>query len=161
MIMIANSTDKKTFQLAENDKLLGELIYENLFFLKASIKLTNTEVYDIKPVGFFGTSISITQNDIEIANLKMNWSGQIVIAFQDGQEYVFKAKGLLASTFSVENKDKELIIHFTPKFNWSKFNYSYDIEYSKNTQDVLLILLGVFASNYIIATMSGATSGMA
>lgn len=159
--MIANSTDKKTFQLTDNEELLGQLIYENLFFLKASIKLANTEVYDIKPVGFFGTSISITQNGTEIANLKMNWSGHIVIAFQDGQEYIFKAKGLLASTFAIENKDKELLVHFTPKFNWSKFKYSYDVEHGTKTQDILLILLGIYTSNYIIATMSGATSGMA
>ena len=93
--MEAKSTDKRTFQLTENGQQLGELIYENLFSLKAEIKLTNAELYEIKPVGVFGTSITVTKNGTEIANLKMNWRGQIVFTFQDGQEFVLKAKGIV------------------------------------------------------------------
>ena len=35
--MEAKSIDKRTFQLTENEKLLGELIYENIFFSKAEL----------------------------------------------------------------------------------------------------------------------------
>lgn len=158
--MIANSIDKKTFQLTDDKEQLGELIYKNLSFLKASIKLENSDVYDIEPVGFFNTSIIVSKNGIEIANLKMNWSGQIVLTFKDKQEYLFKVKGLFSNTFTIENKNSELLIQFHPRFSWSKFNYSYDIAYEKK-QDTLFVLLGVYASNYFIASMSGATSGMA
>lgn len=159
--MEAKSTDRKTFQLIEDGQQLGELIYENLFFLKAEIKLANSELYNIKPVGIFGTSIIVTKNGTEIADLKMNWRGQIVFTFQDGQEFVLKANGMFYNKFIIENKDGEKLIQFDPKFNWSKFNYNYDITYDKKPQDVLFVLLGVYASNYFIATMSGATSGMA
>ena len=156
--MEANSTDKKTFQLIENGQQLGELIYENLFFLKAEIKLANSELYEIKPVGFFGTSITVTKNATEIANLKMNWRGQIVFTFQDGQEFVLKAKGMFYNKYIIENKDKEMLIQFYPKFNWTKFIYNYDITYDEKPQDILFVLLGVYASNYFIAAMSGATA---
>lgn len=159
--MEATSTDRKTFQLTENEHLLGELIYENLFFLTADIKLTSSELYQIKPVGFFGTSITVTRNGTELANLKMNWRGQIVFTFQDGQEFALKAKGVFHNKYILENKDGEMLIQFDPKFNWSKFHYNYDITYDKKPQDILLVLLGVYASNYFIASMSGAMSGMA
>ena len=159
--MEAKSIDKKTFQLSENGQLLGELIYESIFSYKAEIKLTKTDIYDIKPIGFFGTSIDVTKNGAEIANLKMNWRGQIVFSFQDGQEFVFIAKGGFHNSFMIENKDEEKLIQFDPKFSWSKFNYSYDITYEKKPQDILFVLLGVYASNYFIASMSGAFSGMA
>ena len=159
--MEAKSIDKKTFQLNENGQLLGELIYESIFSYKAEIKLTKADFYDIKPIGFFGTSIAVTKNGAEIANLKMNWRGQIVFSFQDGREFVFKAKGGFHNSFIIENKDEEKLIQFDPKFNWSKFNYSYDITYDKKPQDILFVLLGVYASNYFIASMSGAMSGMA
>ena len=159
--MEAKSTDKKTFQLTENAQQLGELVYENLFFLKAEIKLTNSELYEVKPVGIFGTSITVKKNGTEIANLKMNWRGQIVFSFQDGQEFVLKAKGMFHNKYIIENKDEEMLIQFDPKFNWSKFNYNYDITYDKKPQNILLVLLGVYASNYFIASMSGAMSGMA
>ena len=159
--MEAKSTDKKTFQLIENGQRLGELIYENLFFLKAEIKLTNSELYKIKPLGIFGTSITITKNGTEVANLKTNWRGQIVLTFQDGQEFVLKAKGIFHNKYIIENKDEEKLIQFDPKFNWSEFLCNYDITYGKKTQDLLLVLLGVYASNYFIASMSGAIAGMA
>ena len=159
--MEAKSTDRKTLQLTDNGQQLGELIYENLSFLKAEIKLTDSEQYEIAPVGIFGTSIAVTKSGTETANLKMNWRGQIVITFQDGQEFVLKAKGFFHNKYILENKDEEKLIQFDPKFNWSKFNYNYHITYDKIPQDILFVLLGVYASNYYIASMSGATAGMA
>ena len=44
---------------------------------------------------------------------------------------------------------------FDPKFNWSKFHYNYEIAYDEKPQNILLVLLGVYASNYFIASMSG------
>ena len=159
--MEAKSTDKKTFQLTNNGQHLGELHYESLFSHKAQIKLTNADTYDIKPVGVFGTSITVTKNGSEIANLKMNWRGQIVFAFQGGQEFVFKAKGAFLNKYTIDNKDGENIILLDPKFDWSKFNYSYNISYDKKPQDILFVLLSVYASNYFIASMSGAIAGTA
>jgi hypothetical protein len=151
--MEAKSTDKKTFQLTENGQQLGELIYENLFFLKAEIKLATSDLYQIKPVGIFGTRTTVTKNGTEIVNLKMNWRGQIVFTFQDGQEFVLKAKstGTFYNKYIIENKDEEKLIQFDPKFNTSKFNYNYDITYDKKPQDILFVLLGVYASNYLIS----------
>lgn len=154
--MEAKSTDKKTFQLSENGQVLGELIYESLFSHKAHIKLSNEDLYDIKPLGIFSTSIVVSKKDTEIANLKMNWRGQIVFSFQNGQEFVFKANGMFYNKYIIENKDEEKLIQFDPKFNWSKFSYNYDITYDNKPQDILFVLLGVYASNYFIASMSGA-----
>lgn len=158
--MEAKSIDKKAFQLVENEQLLGELVYENTFLSKAEIKLPNSKTYQIKAVGVFRTTTIVTKNGIEIANLKMNWRGQIFIAFQDGQEYVLKGKGMFYSKYVIENTDQEMLIQFEPKFNWRKFRYNYTVTFDKKPEDILLILLGVYASNYIISSMSGAASGM-
>ena len=162
--MEANSTDKKTFQLTEDGKQLGELIYENLFFLKAEIKLQNSELYELAPVGFFGTSIAVTKNGNKIASLVMTWGGQIVITFQDGREFVIKLNGLFHNKYTIENKDGEKLIQLEPKFNWRAFHYNYNITYSiendNRPADNLLILLGVYAANYFVATISGANAGM-
>ena len=148
-------TDNKTFRLADNEQLLGELTYKTLFSYKAEITLTNSDHYDIKSVGFFGTSIAVTKNETEIASLKMNWKGQIVITFHDDQEFVFKAKGAFHNNYVIENKEEEELIRFDPKFNWGKFNYNYEISYDKKPQDILFVLLGVYAANYYIAAVAG------
>ena len=148
-------TDNKTFRLTDNEQLLGELAYKSLFSYKAEIILTNSDHYDIKSVGFFGTSIAVTKNETEIANLKMNWKGQIVMTFRDQQEFVFKAKGVFHNKYVIENKEEVELIRFEPKFNWGKFNYNYAISYDKKPQDILFILLGVYAANYSIAAVAG------
>lgn len=162
--MEATSTDKKTFQLIENGQHLGELIYENLFFLNAAIKLSNSEVYEIKPEGFFQSSIAVTNNGKAIAKLEMTWRGQIVITFQDGKEYVIKLSGLFGNLYIIQNKDEENLIQLEPKFNWREFHYNYDIHYNilhdSGSKDILLVALGVYAANYFIACMSGSSAGM-
>lgn len=154
-------TDKKTFQLTDNGQSAGQLTYKNLFSYKAEITLTNSDSYEIKPVGIFGTSITVTKNEQEIANLKMNWKGQIVISFQDGRDFVFKATGAFLNKYFIENKQGEKLIQFDPSFDWSKFIYNYDISYDKKPEDILFVLLGVYAANYFIAVMSGAIAGTA
>lgn len=157
--MQANSTDKKTFQLTDEGRLIGEIIYQTMFFLKADIKIPNSEDYKILPVGFFKTSIIVTQQDAEIARLVMNWKGQIVITFYDGQEFLLKLNGVFKNNYSVENQDGEKLITLIPKFNWGSFQYNYEISSELNTNqnhnNSLLLALSVYATNYFIAAMSG------
>jgi hypothetical protein len=153
--MRVECTDRKTFRLTDTEHLLGELTYKNFFSYNAEITLTNSDRYDVKPVGFFGTSIAVSMNETEIAHLKLNWKGQIVMTFKDGQDFVFKSKGVFHNKYVIENKEEEELIRFDPKFNWGKFNYNYEISYDRKPQDILFVLLGVYAANYYIAVVSG------
>jgi hypothetical protein len=106
-------TDKRTFQLTDNGQSVGQLTYKSLFSYNAEITLPNSDHYQIKPVGFFGTSITVTKNETEIANLKMNWKGQIVMTFQNSHEFVFKAKGAFLDKYFIENKEEEKLYSLT------------------------------------------------
>ncbi|RYZ62262.1 MAG: hypothetical protein EOO14_02820 [Chitinophagaceae bacterium] len=128
--------------------------------MKAEIRLPGLECYAIKPEGFFGTSLQVSKEGTEIANLKMNWHGQIIISFHGEQEYVFKAKGMLQNHYVLENKEGETLVQYDPKFNWKKFHYNYTIVHDQKRVENLIVLLGVYAANYFIASI-GATSGMA
>jgi hypothetical protein len=86
----------------------------------------------------------------------MNWRGQIIFTFHDGRDYVFKAKGSFDNKFVIEKKTGEKLIQFNPEFTWKSFDYNYEITYDENPPDLLLVLLGVYASNYSIAAMLGA-----
>ncbi len=163
--MEANSTNNKSFQLTENGNQLGELIYENSFTqMKAEIKLPNSSAYNIVPAGFFGTSIHVTKDGNKIASLSMSWNGKIIITFQNDKEYALKLKGIFKNQVFLENTNKENIMLFEPHFNWTdnRLNHSisYNIQNDNEAKDYLLLLLGVYASNYFIATISGANSGI-
>lgn len=158
------SNDRKTFLLSDNDQILGELNYETPFYLKAEIKIPNTETYKLAPVGFFGTSVAVTKDGNKIASLSMSWNGKIIITFQDEREYALKLSGLFQSQMILENKNQDKVIQFEPKFNWRDFYCKYDIDYditnTNEPNDNLLLLLAVYAANYFIATISGANSGL-
>ncbi len=162
--MNVHSKDRKTFQLLDNEQLLGELIYDTPFYLKAEIKMPNTETYELAPVGFFGTSVVVTKDGNKVASLSMSWNGKIIITFLDDREYALKLSGLFQSKMILENKNQEKVIQFEPKFNWRDFYCNYDITYDitndNEPKDNLLLLLGVYSANYFIATISGANSGL-
>jgi len=154
--MNVNQIDIRTFQLNNNEKSIGKLTYKGLFSNTAEIILPNSDTFEIKPLGFFKTSISVIQNSTEIANLKMNWKGQIVISFLDDQDYIFKVKGVLRSKYIIENEAQKTLLKYNPKLDLNNFRYNYDISFDKRQENILLILIGVYAVNYYIAVASGA-----
>lgn len=158
--MKVKSTNSKTFQLIKNQTILGEIIYQNLFYPKAEIHLNETQ-YKIAPVGLFGKSISVTKNNNPIASLYLSWSGTIVMAFQDGEEFIVKSSGMFSNTYTVENQNKEKLVQLEAKFNLSELHYAYSInQNSLHRENTLFLLLAVYSANFFIATMSGANSGM-
>ena len=147
-------TDTKTFELIDGSEKLGQINYDSLFSYKAHIVMGNNE-YKITPIGFFSTTISVTNNDTEIANMQMNWKGHIIISFQNEQEYIVKATGTFLNKFVVEDKDHQKLILFDPNFNWSKFSYNYDVTFDNKPQDILLVLLATYSANYYMSAMAG------
>jgi hypothetical protein len=147
-------TDAKNFDLYEGDKKLGKLSYKNYFPQSAEIQIDDASSYQIKPTNFLSTSYMALKKDREIATFKMNLNGQMVIDFIDEQKYIFKRKSMLNSKYIIENNTGREIIRFMPSFNWAKFKYSYDIVF-EDKPDILLILIGMFCTNYYIAMSGG------
>lgn len=62
-------TDKRTFEFIDGSEKLGHLTYDGLFSLKATVIVGNDH-YEINPIGFFSTTVSVTKNGTEVASLK-------------------------------------------------------------------------------------------
>lgn len=152
--MKAECINQRTFELTDNERLVGTLIYPSIFSYDAEIELPNSDCYSIRSDGFFGTSVKVTKNNIELANLRMNWKGQIVITMHNGEEFLFRNTGVFYSKFVIENNETEKLVQFDPGLNWSKLNYNYTIETMK-PQDSLFLLLGLYVSNYYVASTLG------
>ena len=157
--MQIHCTDNKTFELADQSKNLGRLTYDGLFSSKANVMvgdaaLVGNDNYSIEPKGIFSTTISVTKNRAEVASMQMNWKGQIIISFQNRQEFILKPTGTFLNKYVLEDKDQRKLMLLNPDFNWAKFSYNYRITYDTKPKDILLVLLTVYAANYYIATVS-------
>lgn len=126
--------------------------------------MPNSEWYNLVPVGLFSSRIDVTQGDEKIASLTMGWNGKIIITFLDDKEYALKLSGLFQNKLILENEHQEAVIQYEPHYNWRDFYHKYDISYDTNNdkepKNHLLLLLGLYAANYFIATISGANSGL-
>lgn len=112
--------------------------------------------YHITPKGFFSTTISVTNNDTEVASMQMNFRGHIIISYQNGQEFRLKAIGTFLDKYVMEDKAQQKIMLLNPDFNLAKFSYNYIVSYDNEPQDILLVLLAAYSANYFIAAMSAA-----
>ena len=147
-------TDKKTFELTDGIEKLGHITYDSLFSYKANAMVGNDN-YKITPKGIFSTTVSVTNDGMERANMQMNWKGHITISLHNGPEFILKATGTFLNKFMLEDKDQQKLMLFNPDFNWAKFNYNYSVAYDNKPQDILLVLLATYCANYYISAMSG------
>jgi hypothetical protein len=105
-------------------------------------------------MGIFGTTMSVTKNGTEVASMQMNWKGNIIISFPNGQEFIVKAARAFRTKYVLEDKDQQKLMLLNPDFNWAKFSYNYSISYDNKPQDIVLVLLAVYAANYYVAVMA-------
>ena len=163
---IEYSDSKKYVLKSDDDAFLGSLTFENWLGSKASITTQFGEFYDIATKGFWGTSIGISKNEVELSELKMNWKGEIVIdmsANDKGVDYLLKSHNLLMSQFCLENRDKKEIMIITLDYKWSKWHYNFKIDVNpafKDEADEMLILISTYGILYIMM-MTGAGAATA
>ena len=155
------SADTKHFSLTINDQEIGRLIYEKWFSFKAEMFLGGSNIYQIEPKGFWGTTIELKQNEKNLLNFKMNWNGNIIIntRFDETErDFILKHKGILKDSYVLLNKEEEQLLVIQPDFKWSKFNYDYTISTTDNFDNLsfngILLLTTIHCVNYYMAMMS-------
>lgn len=146
-------TSSKTFELTEGSEKLGQVTYDSMISFKACATIGNDH-YQLTPAGIFSTLISVTLHDMELASLKMNFKGHVIISFQNGQDFILKPTGPLMTKYALEDKNQQKLMLLHPDVNWAKLGYNYSISYDHQPQDLLLVLLATYAANYYIASMS-------
>lgn len=158
-----SSGDARKFSLTKNESLIGDLVYEQWFSFKSRILLVDNSGFTIEPKGFWGTTIELKDNDNVLLSFKMGWSGNIIIHSRLNnieEDYIFKQKGLLKSTFVLTDAASQELLAMTPDFKWNKLNYDYSIATTDSfdalqSQDILL-LTAVHCANYYMAMMTTA-----
>ena len=75
--------NKSNFIWLRNDKVLGNLSFSGNSNLEAQIKISDTELYEVKPYGWFGQKIKITKDSNTICELKSTfWQSKMIISFK-------------------------------------------------------------------------------
>lgn len=147
--MLAIAKSSKSYELLDNNEVIGRLTYKGLFNASADIHTLNEGDYSIK--WFFSLiakKFKITQNDEETIKLKMNWRGHFSIIMKNGSEYKFISKGIFKNRIYIENQENKEVISVSSKYNWKRWNYDYEMENSETPQKDLLSLVTVYALNY-------------
>jgi hypothetical protein len=151
------------FQLSDLEgRFMGKLEYEKWGSQKASGTTQYAEFFDFKPVGFWQSQISVRRDGNEIASLKTNWKGNIIIDIKGNdieQDYLLKTVGFWKTHFTLQDRFSNDIIALKPHIKWNSGHYDYEVDINpdfQNQADETLILIAVYCSNYVLAMMHAA-----
>lgn len=148
--LFAKSTDLKTFQLSENDTVLGNLFYEKWYSFNAKIE-TDNQSYDCLFKGIWGTELQVLKDNTVVGTFKTNWLGKIVAEF-DGKKYLLTAKGFLKYHYVLLDENEQEIAAFRPDFSINKFRYDYTVESSIDLNPAFVLAI-LHCINYQISVI--------
>lgn len=156
--MIVEAKNLKSFEILENNEVKGSLTYKSLFMASADIHTVKDGNHSLTWFfAFLVAKFKITQHDRETLKLKMNWKGDFFITMEDGIEYKIISKGIFKRRTFIENQESKELIGISPKYNWKRWRYNYEIENSENPHLDLLSLIAAYALNYQQKYQTGLT----
>ncbi|GAB3341613.1 hypothetical protein GCM10027299_55960 [Larkinella ripae] len=158
----AKSTNALSFELTQDDEMIGKLTYKNWFQFTAAIDLANHSTYQMIPKGFWGSTIELKGGDTVLLKFFMNWNGSITLQtyFNDHQqEYSFKHRGVFKESFLLIDQDATELLVMKPHVKWINLNYEYQIQtsdvFASLPRKEILLLTCVHCANYYMSIMAG------
>ena len=155
---IASQTSHNSYQLIEDNRTIGSLVFHKKSKRIAAGKIDGRE-FKIKKHWLFSNSIFIEPNDLRMHTMLItdfNKGGMIEL---DGEKIFWKCYSKLENEWMFTNEDNKKLIVFKPVTSFYKTGYLAQIkskdlnEYSIST----LLLLGIF-NLIIIDEVAGITS---
>ncbi|MEI7594714.1 MAG: hypothetical protein WCK02_03125 [Bacteroidota bacterium] len=150
-----DSNNKKVFCLTQNNKLIGELKYNNWFSFKSDITLFNNSKFNIESNDIFGSRMDVKENERLLFCIETDWNNNIIIhaSFDEiNQEYIFKKFSILNNIYVLLNSDELELLVLRPDFKWKSFNYDYNIVSTENFERLkykdLMLLTIIHCANY-------------
>lgn len=150
--------DKKEYVLtSEEDIFLGSLKFEKWSSSKAEITTQFGEFYNIEPKGFWGTSMGVSISEKEIAEIKMNWQGQIVIDMLEngeGMDFLLQSKSIWTSQYVLLDHQKTELLIVTPDYKWKQGHYNFKVDVNPEFTNVINethILLTIYGVLYVMS----------
>jgi len=159
---IAISKNFRKYILLADQHPLAEMNYLNWYSLKATIKLSDSTQFLLKPKGIWNSTIELWKDEEVLLNYKLGWKGVNIKIQSEGIEesYLLKSKGIFSYKYILIDSNKKVLLTIKPKYKWNRFNFDFAIESTEqfeqlNLKESLLLTI-VHCINYLIAMKSAA-----
>ncbi|MBL7814084.1 MAG: hypothetical protein JNL70_03685 [Saprospiraceae bacterium] len=161
---VTYSSKKEYILNSEEGTFLGSLKFEKWSSSKAQMTTQFGEFYDFLPKGFWGTSIVVSKGDSDIAELKMNWKGQIVIDMLETEQktdYLTKSHNIWKSQYALVDPTGTELLIITPDYKWTQGHYDFKIDVNPHFTeqiDETLVLIAVYSVLYYLMMQAAAAA---
>jgi hypothetical protein len=159
---IAISKNFRKYILLADQHPLAEMNYLYWYSLKATIKLSDSTQFLLKPKGIWNSTIELWKDEEVLLNYKLGWKGVNIKIQSEGIEesYLLKSKGIFSYKYILIDSNKKVLLTIKPKYKWNRFNFDFAIESTEqfeqlNLKESLLLTI-VHCINYLIAMKSAA-----
>lgn len=156
----AISKNFRKYILLTDQHPLAEMNYLNWYSLKASIKLSDSYQFLLKPKGIWNSKIELWKDEEVLLYYKLGWKGINIKIQSEGIEesYLLKSKGVFKYKYVLIDSNKKELLTVKPKFRWNRFNHDFAIESTEEFENLKLkeavLLTIVHSINYMIALKS-------
>lgn len=144
-----------TYQVIDSERAFGEISFRSRLSCRANIKLYDSESIRIEPKGRIGNVLSIKQNENELAQITMRWSGSVDIEYSN-ETLSLNSNGIFNRKHALKSNDKRLRMKFDTK-NTQGDRYTL----ITNNDDKLLALIGICAIKHKRLTLFGVSVALA
>ncbi len=155
--MKAIAIDVRNIAFKEGDEHLATLTYLKRMSYQATIRLSDGDEYEIRPLDIWRSKFEILRNGKAEITFRIKWTGKTLIdVIRQGhrQSYIFQPKGFFDYRYVLMDHDKREMAVLRTKFLWKGFKYDFNLEISdslKRREDwLLLVVLQTYLSRYIM-----------
>ncbi|MGG5210580.1 hypothetical protein ACQWU4_16765 [Chryseobacterium sp. MIQD13] len=155
----AKSKKSLSFELTQNDRLIGKLIYKSWFNFNAAIEIADSK-YQVEPKGFWGTTIELKEGETVLLKFRMNWNGEIVVqTYFNGVKkgYIFKHRGIFKESFVLADQDGIELLVIKPHLKWNLMDYEYQLTTTDTFETCpekdILLMEALHCANYYMSMM--------
>ena len=136
--------------------VIGKLVYEKWASRKAHATTHYAEFFDFTPKSFWFGQISVRQNSNEIATVKMNWKGNVLIDIKnknDVTRFTVKTVGIFNKYVVVQDSFNNELMAFRADSQWKTGHHNYDITINLGFENLvtdIFVLIATYAVNNIM-----------
>jgi len=155
----AKADSSLSFNVTKDEKLIGKLSYKSWFKYNAVIEAGNSS-YQLKPKGFWGTTIELKDGKELLLKFSMNWKGEIAVqTYFNGVEnsFILKHRGVFKESFILTDGEKTELLVMKPHLKWGRMNYEYQITTSDTFEaspaKEIILMASLYCANYYMSTI--------
>jgi hypothetical protein len=150
---------RREYQLADGDKLIGWLRFEETFGSRASAEVASQK-WTFRKEGFFHPrfTVRIPNSDANLAVFRLNWSGSGALEYSDGRQIRWRRTSFWRPDWIFVQSENRPLLRFKQRIGLMKISARVEFDPADAAMPDLPMLVGLGWYLLLLATQGAAAA---